>query len=42
MKQLQHNEDLRAYRTYGFPLLALMGLIGLTGIVLTAVIHFVF
>jgi len=31
------NQDLRQYRTLGYPLLGLMGILAVTGIVLTVV-----
>ena len=38
----QPKPDLRPYYTLGLPLLGLMGVIALIGIVLAAVIHFLF
>jgi len=41
MKMNQQKINLRPYYTFGFPLLGLTALIGLAGIALTVVLHFI-
>jgi hypothetical protein len=42
MMNLKQQSDLTEYRTFGFPLLALMGLIALAGVILTVVVSYIF
>ncbi len=42
MMNQKQQSDLTEYRTFGLPLLALMGLIALAGIVLAVVVSLVF
>lgn len=41
MMKVKQQVDLVPYRTLGFPLLVLMGLIGLAGIVLTVIVSLI-
>ncbi len=38
----QERISLRPYYTWGFPLLALMGVIALAGVALAVAVHFIF
>ncbi len=42
MMNLKQQSDLTEYRTFGLPLLALMGLIALAGVILTVVVSYLF
>lgn len=42
MMNQKQQSDLTQYRTFGLPLLALMGLVALAGVVLTVILSFVF
>ena len=42
MKPRESKIDLRPYYTFGLPLLALMGLIAMSGVALTVLAHFIF
>ncbi len=42
MMNQKQQSDLTEYRTFGLPLLALMGLVALAGVILTVVLSYIF